>query len=191
MKNRFSIGEMAKLHQTTIKTLRYYDEIGLLKPIQIDVKNGYRYYLTEQFEQLNTIQYLKELGFSLNEIKIHLEHRDINGFLDLLTKQKELTEAKIKELELVKHRFENRIKDIKQVREIRELGVVSIKEVKERKIVRLIETISSEPQLEVALRQLENLSNLKSSIFIGGVGLTISSNNMFNNKFNEYMYLIS
>ena len=58
MKNRFSIGEMSKLHNTTIKTLRYYDEIGLLEPIQIDENNGYRYYSTEQFEQLNIINYL-------------------------------------------------------------------------------------------------------------------------------------
>lgn len=186
MKNRFSIGEMANLHHTTIKTLRYYDEIGLLKPIQIDKKNGYRYYSTEQFEHLNTIQYLKELGFSLKEIQIHLKHRDIDGFLDLLIKQKELTEYKIKELEQVNRRFENRINDIKQVREIRELGVVTIKAIKERKIVRLMEKISSEPQLEVSLRQLGNLSNMDSSIFIGGVGLTISINNILNSKFNEY-----
>ncbi|WP_230591222.1 MerR family transcriptional regulator [Lysinibacillus sphaericus] len=71
MKNRFSIGEMAKLHKTTIKTLRYYDEIDLLKPMYTDKNNGYRYYSTEQFEQLNTIHYLKELGFSLKEIKGH------------------------------------------------------------------------------------------------------------------------
>lgn len=186
MKNRFSIGEMAKLHHTTIKTLRYYDEIGLLKPIQIDKKNGYRYYSTEQFEQLNSIHYLKQLGFSLNEIKIHLQHRDINGFLDLLMKQKEWTVNKIKELERVNRRFENRIKDIKQASEIRELGVVSIRAIKERKIVRLMDNITSEPQLEVSLRQLENLSDMNSSIFIGGVGLTVSIDHIFNNKFNEY-----
>lgn len=186
MENRFSIGEMAKLHNTTIKTLRHYDEIGILKPIQIDIKNGYRYYSTEQFEQLNTILYLKELGFSLKEIKGHLEHRDINGFLDLLKKQKELTEIKIMELEQVNRRFQNRIKDINEAREIKELGVVSIETFKERKIVRLMEKISSEPQLEVSLQQLKNLSNMNSSIFIGGVGLTVSKDNILNNKFNEY-----
>lgn len=186
MKNRFSIGEMAKLHKTTIKTLRYYDEIDLLKPIHTDIKNGYRYYSTEQFEQLNTIHYLKELGFSLKEIKGHLDNRDINGFLYLLEEQKRLTEEKIKELERINHRFQNRIKDIKLAREIKELGVPFIKERKERRIVRLMERISSEPEMEVSLRRLESLSNMSSSIFIGGVGLTISINNILNNKFNEY-----
>ncbi|WP_144555978.1 MerR family transcriptional regulator [Bacillus sp. X1(2014)] len=186
MKNRFSIGEMAKLHNTTIKTLRYYDEIDLLKPIHTDRNNGYRYYSTEQFEHLNTIHYLKELGFSLNEIKGHLKHRDIDGFLYLLEEQKRLTEEKMKELERINRRFQNRIKDIKLAREVKELEVPFIKERKERRIVRLMERISSEPELEVSLRRLESLSNMSSSIFIGGVGLTISINNILNNKFNEY-----
>ncbi|NAP01583.1 MerR family transcriptional regulator, partial [Halomonas sp. MG34] len=122
MKNLFTIGEMAKLHNTTMKTLRYYDEIELLIPIKVDLTNGYRYYSTEQFEQLNTIHYLKKLGFSLKQIKSHLDHRDIDGFLGLLEKQKNLTEQKIKELEQINRSFQNRIKDIKFAREITELG---------------------------------------------------------------------
>lgn len=81
MENKFSIGEMARLHNTTIKTLHYYHKINLLNPIYTDQNNGYRYYSTDQFEQLNTINYLKELGFSLEEIKKHLEHRGIDSFL--------------------------------------------------------------------------------------------------------------
>lgn len=186
MKNLFTIGEMAKLHNMTMKSLRYYDEIGLLKPIQIDASNGYRYYSTEQFEQLNTIQYLKKLGFSLKEIKAHLDHRDIDGFLELLEKQKRLTEEKIKELERVNRRFQNRINDITLAQEITELEVVKIIEIKERKIVRLVEKIQSEPELEFSLRQLENLANLNSSIFIGGVGLTVDVNDLINQRFNRY-----
>ncbi|MCM3160753.1 MerR family transcriptional regulator [Metabacillus litoralis] len=169
-----------------MKTLRYYDQIGLLEPIQIDESNGYRYYSTEQFEQLNTIQYLKKLGFSLKEIKSHLDHRDITGFLDLLEKQKKLTEKKIKELERVNRRFQQRINDIKLVQEIIELEVVKIVEIKERKIVRLVEKIHSEPEMEVSLRQLENLANMNSSIFIGGVGLTVDINDLKNQRFDKY-----
>ncbi|MED4229536.1 hypothetical protein [Neobacillus cucumis] len=49
-----------------------------------------------------------------------------------------------------------------------------------------MEKISSEPELEVSLRQLENRSNMNSSIFIGGVGLTVSMNNIKETKFDEY-----
>ena len=55
MQNRFSIGEMSKLMNIPVKTLRYYDEIGLFKPHEVNRHTGYRYYSTEQFEQLDTI----------------------------------------------------------------------------------------------------------------------------------------
>lgn len=186
MKNKFSIGEMAKLHNTTVKTLHYYDEVGVLKPDYVDSNSGYRYYSTDQFEQLNTIQYLKELGLTLKEIKSHLDHRDIEDFLALLEKQQELTRNKIKELERVSHRFQNRIEDIKSAQKVTELGVPFIKKVEERKIVRLVEKISSEPELEISLRQLENLANMHSSIYIGGVGLTVEIGKVKNHEFNEY-----
>ncbi len=104
----------------------------------------------------------------------------------LLEKQKKLTENKIKELERVNRRFQNRIEDIKSAREVTELGKTLIKEIKERKIVRLIGKISTEPELEVSLRQLENLANMNASIFIGGVGLTVEMDNVKNQKFDEY-----
>lgn len=186
MNNKFSIGEMAKLHNTSIKTLRYYDEVGLLKPMEVDESNGYRYYSTEQFEQLNTIHYLKELGFTLKEIKLHLDHRDLDGYLELLEKQQRLTESKIRDSERMRQRFQNRIQDIKQARQVTNIGEPSIVDMEERVIVRLMEKISSEPEMEVSLRNLENLSNRKSSIYIGGVGLTIDITQVKSHKFDQY-----
>ena len=55
MKNLFTIGEMAELFGINIRTLRYYDEIGILHPETADPETGYRYYSTRQFERLNTI----------------------------------------------------------------------------------------------------------------------------------------
>ena len=56
MKNLFTIGEMADLFGINIRTLRYYDEIGILHPETADPDTGYRYYSTRQFERLNTIK---------------------------------------------------------------------------------------------------------------------------------------
>lgn len=67
-KIKFKIGEFSRLNQVTVKTLRHYEEIGLLSPAEIDEWTGYRYYHTEQFQQMNSILYLKRLGFSLEEI---------------------------------------------------------------------------------------------------------------------------
>ncbi len=62
------IGDFSKLSRVSIKTLRYYDEMGLLRPISIDRETGYRYYTVDQLPRLNRILALKDLGFSLQQI---------------------------------------------------------------------------------------------------------------------------
>ena len=95
MKNLFTIGEMADLFGINIRTLRYYDEIGILHPETADPDTGYRYYSTRQFERLNTIKYLRALGVSLKKIALFFENRDVDIMLDLLKEQKAETQAKI------------------------------------------------------------------------------------------------
>ena len=62
------IGEFSRLSMTPVSTLRYYDEIGLLSPIDVDNFTGYRYYSSEQLPKLNRITALKDIGLSLAEI---------------------------------------------------------------------------------------------------------------------------
>lgn len=64
-----SIGEFSKICEVTTKTLRYYEEIGLLAPKEINRESGYRYYAIEQLEQMLFINRLKSYHFSLEEIK--------------------------------------------------------------------------------------------------------------------------
>jgi DNA-binding transcriptional MerR regulator/predicted transcriptional regulator YdeE len=62
------IGEFSKLAQVPVATLRYYDQVGLLKPSNVDSFTGYRYYAISQLAALNRILALKGLGFSLEQI---------------------------------------------------------------------------------------------------------------------------
>ncbi|MCL2697821.1 MAG: MerR family transcriptional regulator [Oscillospiraceae bacterium] len=64
----FRIGEFSKMSKTTVKTLRYYDEIGLLKPEETDKFTSYRLYTTEQLVKLHKIQQYRQIGLSINEI---------------------------------------------------------------------------------------------------------------------------
>lgn len=93
-KDLFTIGEIATLFNINKKTLRYYDEIDLFKPNYIDERNSYRYYTTSQFEKLNTIIYLKNIGIPLNTIKSHLDNRSINSTLNLFEIQEDTIEQK-------------------------------------------------------------------------------------------------
>lgn len=72
------IGDFSKLAQVSVKALRYYDKLGLLKPTWIDRYNGYRYYALTQLPQINRILALKELGLSLEQIQ-QLLLEDLSG----------------------------------------------------------------------------------------------------------------
>lgn len=87
----YKIGELSRLCNIPVKTLRYYDSEGLLIPDEIDRFTGYRYYSAARLADCNRIISLKELGFSLEEIKKHL-HASSNE--DILA----LVEAKRMEL---------------------------------------------------------------------------------------------
>ncbi len=63
------IGDFSKLAQVAVPTLRYYDQLGLLKPAHVDKFTEYRYYTVEQLPRLNRILALKDLGFSLEQIE--------------------------------------------------------------------------------------------------------------------------
>ncbi len=67
------IGEFSKLAQVPVPTLRYYDQVGLLKPSEVDALTGYRYYAINQLPRLNRILALKGLGFSLEQIAAALD----------------------------------------------------------------------------------------------------------------------
>lgn len=73
----FKISEFSRLSKVSLKTLRYYDQIGILKPSKVDNNTGYRYYSAEQLLELNRILIYKELGFTLPQIS-QLLHEDIS-----------------------------------------------------------------------------------------------------------------
>lgn len=65
----YKIGDFSNISGISIRTLRYYDDIDLFKPKEVDLFTNYRYYTIEQLDDLKLINELKEIGFSLEEIK--------------------------------------------------------------------------------------------------------------------------
>ena len=111
----FKIGEFSKLSQVTVKTLRYYDSIGLLEPAEVDRSTHYRYYSASQLPRLNRILALKELGLSLDEIARLLEEdlppAKIRGMLRL--KRVEIQE-RLNQEQARLARVEQRLRQIEQ-----------------------------------------------------------------------------
>ncbi len=105
----YKIGELSKLCQIPVKTLRYYDSIDLLVPDEIDRFTGYRYYSAARLADCHRIVALKELGFSLDEIRCHLNasvSEDVVAMLDAkeaeLKEQLKSTETQLRRLDTVR-----------------------------------------------------------------------------------------
>jgi len=77
----YRIGEFSKMSKTTIKTLHYYDEVSLLKPEVIDKFTNYRFYTSSQLIKLHRIQCYRQIGLSIDEIRMILSGGDSESIL--------------------------------------------------------------------------------------------------------------
>jgi DNA-binding transcriptional MerR regulator len=111
----FKIGDFSKLGQVSVRMLRHYDQLGLLKPDHIDKFTGYRYYTAGQLAHLNRILFFKDLGFSLQQIKDLLRDNLPNDQLRgmLMMKQVEL-EREVQDSHARLARVEARLQQIEQ-----------------------------------------------------------------------------
>jgi effector-binding domain-containing protein len=140
----FKIGEFSRFSQVTVKTLRYYDRIGLLRPAEVDRFTGYRYYSASQLPRLNRILALKDLGLSLEQIgqllKDDLTPDQIRGMLRL--KQVEIQEQLQNEQARLA-RVEQRLRRIEQEEAMPTQEVV-IKSVPAQSVASVRDTVSIE-----------------------------------------------
>ncbi|MFJ7732250.1 MerR family transcriptional regulator [Lysinibacillus sp. NPDC097231] len=109
----YTIGEVAKLSNLSVQTLRYYDQIDLFKPAYIDTTTNYRYYKDNQIFYLDIIKSLKYIGISLEDINkaLGLTSEELLVFLE---QQEQRIEEKISRLNEVKYTL---LKTKKQMQE--------------------------------------------------------------------------
>lgn len=88
----YKIGDFSNMSKTTIKTLRYYEKEGLLKPAYIDLNTSYRYYESSQLVELSKIINLRQVGLSIKDIKRILDGCDM---VEILTKRKKEIEENL------------------------------------------------------------------------------------------------
>ena len=111
----FKIGDFSKIGQISVRMLRHYDQLGLLKPDHVDKFTDYRYYTAGQLAHLNRILFFKDLGFSLQQIKDLLSNNLPNDQLRgmLMMKQVEL-EREVQDSHARLARVEARLRQIEQ-----------------------------------------------------------------------------
>ena len=154
MEKLFSIGEVSKIKEITIKALRYYHKMGILIPKYIDETTGYRYYSMKDFNTIDLIKQCKAMGLSLEEIKeVTNNYRSLESIVDILGKQKKIISEKIKELENIKNKVES-LEDKIKVSLNKGINKVFIKYNEERKFIQYNFTDRFSDEFEINLRKI-------------------------------------
>jgi MerR family transcriptional regulator, mercuric resistance operon regulatory protein len=101
----FTIGKLAKLTDSSVETIRYYQRIELIRVPE--AQGNYRYYDQQDVETLNFIQKGKDAGLQLNEIKelLHLQHSDKDKVRHVIEQRLEIIDQRISELKALKQRL--------------------------------------------------------------------------------------
>ncbi|MCL1845428.1 MAG: MerR family DNA-binding transcriptional regulator [Defluviitaleaceae bacterium] len=131
--NLLSIGEVSKLTDTSIKSLRYYDRINVLKPAHIDPDSQYRYYTIDQVRLIGLIQFSIEIGIPLAKITQFVEPdgtTDLRSFLQegrrVAEKKLEVLEKGLRHIDIIMHQMD--------LAEKHQIGQIYMKEIPEKKI---------------------------------------------------------
>ncbi len=186
MKEKLTIGEMAKLRGLTSETLRHYDRIDLFKPQFIDPHSGYRYYSIFQYEILGTIKELRQLRMTTDEIKDYLNERNFSKSLEIMkTKHEELV-SNLKELNELEENIREKIAYLEQVAIENELHKVIFREMKSRQLLTLQEKINNNFELCYGVLNLENMLMEKTPILATNrLGIIIEETNLKSGRFEE------
>jgi DNA-binding transcriptional MerR regulator len=161
----FRIGEFSKLTQVSIRMLRHYDEMGLLKPAEIDTFTGYRMYSVEQIPPLNKIIYLRDSGFHIAEIAEILKNNEEYYLLNALDNRYaeieqtiRLEQEKLRRIELAKKELINNKQEMHY-----NVSIKSIPSYQVLSLRRIIPTYYAEGELWQELSSFATKNNISIS----------------------------
>lgn len=118
----YTIGQFSKIGMVSAKTLRYYDEINLLKPSYVDSENQYRYYSDKQVPEILFISEMKNYGLKLEEIKVVMDNPDPFLLETILKNKADEINAEIQKNIILLKLIENKIIKIKSGGNIMEMN---------------------------------------------------------------------
>lgn len=188
MKDKFLIGELAKLFHISTDTLRHYDRIDLLKP-NYDERNDYRYYSIRSLFKLSRILFLKSLDISLEEIKKYKQNKNTSSLLYLLKKKEQEVDAKIHRLTNLKKKIQIKLELLESIKE--KLDQVIIKRIPERMGVFLdMNDVEKDSEIKNAFMESGKYLKISSWLIEGQVYTSLSMENMKKGVYSKFRYFI-
>lgn len=173
IKNDYKIKEISQLYGIGVDALRYYEKLGLLIPRRDT--NGYRLYSLHDIYKLNIIRDLRELEFSMDQIREYLDQQSIETTLELLHQEQEWIRDRIAKLELRQHIITHRMDVITAASNI-ETGVISIKTLPNRPCLKFNERITRDEEMDYAIKMLHrahhtHITDLSNQLYGASVSL--------------------
>ncbi|HAQ40234.1 MAG TPA: MerR family transcriptional regulator [Clostridiales bacterium] len=152
MKSYYKINEISNLYNIGKDSLRYYEEIGMLKPARDT--NGYRLYSIQDIWKLNIIKDLRNLNMPMEVIKDYLENKTIENTLDILNEEITIINKKLDQLKVQKNTILSRIKSLKEDAAENEIEVIKEIDIDERKVIVLNDSFSRDEEADFLIKKL-------------------------------------
>lgn len=188
MKDKFLIGELARLFNISTDTLRHYDRIGLLKPEQDD-GNKYRYYSIRNFFSLSRILFFKSLDISLTDIKSYMSRKNASNLKMLLRRKESELDSKIHSLINLKNKITNKLELLEDIEA--QMDVIVVKRIPRRKGVFLdIGNNKDESAMKQSFKRHEQVLHLSSWLIEGQIYTSLALESMRAERFNQFRYFI-
>jgi DNA-binding transcriptional MerR regulator len=188
MKEKFLIGEFARLFNISSDTLRYYDKMDILKP-EYDEGNHYRYYNIRSIFKLSRILFLKNLEISLNEINKYMKNKNTDNLLSMLKKKDEELDIKIHQLMNLKHKIHSKLELLENY--ATEFDQIKVKTIDKRNGIFLdMNELKDEYEIKQEFKKSEKYLKISSWLVEGQIYTSLSKSNMDKGIFNRFRYFI-
>ncbi len=192
MKEYYKIGEISALYGIGTDSLRYYEEIGILKPRRD--ANGYRMYSISDIRTLNILRDLRSIGFSMEEIKTHLANFDLASTLSLFAREITVIDEKMQTLQKLKNQLTERMTEIQTHLEETDTEKPYIAQLPPRKILQLSENVYRDEDLDFIIKKLQK--EKEEQLYLignGNIGATIPLSSIETGHyghFNSVFYIV-
>jgi len=153
LKDYYKIGEISTLYGIGVDSLRYNEKIGVLKPRRGE--NGYRLYSLKDIYKLNIIRDLRQLNFSMEQIKSYLSHQSIDNTLNLLQEEQEWIQNQFKRLRATEQIIRSRMNALLESFQI-PTGIFTVKTFPDRICLRLSTNITRDEEMDFAIKKLHS-----------------------------------
>lgn len=153
----YTIGQIASQYHVSADALRYYEDVGLIKPLRSS--SGYRLYTDLDIWKLNVIINLRNLDFSIERIRTYFDEGTIDSTVKLLEEEQRVVDLRLEELTKIKRRIVENLNVISMAQTLK-MDEITVKHFGDRKAVVLREEFSKDEEMDRLMMRLADKADV-------------------------------